>query len=527
MADADAGGRARRVVGALRELAREQPYGAELLTGFPDAEMDSWAVVVPEPVRIVLREIGGVRTEEDEYAFGPRGRQVFADGYWTLGAPDFGEGSLIVAVGSGTAGDGWGPVVTVFPFRDERNVTVEAPDFLDWLAGLTARLARSLATGDVTGPPDPRVRVSAVPSIAAARGSDAALAAAAGPGDSLTDVVDLRALPGYPCGVDWEPYFSTSSGTADTGSSDVQFRFAPDGSVLFLRSVVSGDFLGRPVLRHREPADAAQRAVTGLRELAARRPEFVRLTPGANDSAMDAWDIAVPEEIRTVLRAVGGVDVAGLPRLALLPGAAEPEVDPELHRMLGGDGTYRPLARLRHGRSEALLQVRIDPSAGQWGHVVCVPADPERLREFPEAALVAESLPGLLLEYLRLARRAAAGPDFAGQVRHDPTRLLPGAGHPWPRPRPLAQWAGAADPLLATAAADLPEGAYAADLRAAPIPSEVCFHRAREWPYGARLDRLLFPAGGRLAVAVPMADAGVSPGAGAGATAPRRHPGGG
>ncbi|MFJ3835644.1 hypothetical protein ACIPY6_09000 [Streptomyces sp. NPDC090054] len=507
MADAGADGRALEVVRALRDLSREQPYGAELLTGFSDAEMDSWTAAVPESVRIVLRGIGGVRTEEDEYVFGPRGRQTFTDGYWTLGAPDFGEGSLIVAVGAGAgaAGGVWGPVVTVFPFRDERNVTIEAPDFLDWLAGLTARLAKALESGEALEPAVPEAHVSAVPSIAAAEGPDAALAALAGPGDSLTDLVDLRALPGYPCGVNWEPYFSTSSGTADTGSSDVQYRFAADANVLFLRSVVSGDFLGRAVRRHREPADAAHRAVAGLGELARRFPEFVRLAPGATDSAMDAWDVPVPDAIRTVLRAVGGVDVAGLPALVLLPGAAEHGVDPELHRMLGGDGTYRPLARLRYGRSEALLQVRTDPSSGQWGHVVCVPADPARLREFPEAALVAESLTGLLLEYLRLARRAAAGTDFTGQVRHDPTRLLPGAGHPWPRPRPVAEWVGDADPLRAAAAAELPAGSYAADLRAVPIPSEVCFHRAREWPYAARLDRLSFPAGGRLVAAVPVA----------------------
>ncbi|MFF3014300.1 hypothetical protein [Streptomyces sp. NPDC057939] len=515
MADAAADGRALEVVGALRDLSREHPYGAELLAGFSDAGMDAWTVPVPEPVRIVLREIGGVRTEEDEYLFGPRGRQAFTDGYWTLGAPDFGEGSLIVGVGTGAGagGAGWGPVVTVFPFRDERNVTVEAPDFLGWLAGLTERLARALESGEALEPAAPEVYVAAVPSIGAAEGPDAALAALVGPGDSLTDLVDLRALPGYPCGVHWEPYFSTSSGTADTGSSDVQYRFAPEGGVLFLRSVVSGDFLGREVRRHRESADAAHRAVTGLGELAARMPEFVRLAPGTTDSAMDAWGVPVPEEIRTVLRAVGGVDVAGLPGLALLPGAADHEVDPELHRMLGGDGTYRPLARLRYGRSEALLQVRTDPTNGQWGHVVSVPADPDRLREFPEAALVAESLPGLLLEYLRLARRAAAGADFAGQVRQDPTRLLPGAGHPWPRPRPAAEWAGDADPLRAAAAAELPVGAYAADLRTVPIPSDVCFHRAREWPGTARLDRLSFPAGGRLVAAVPVTVPSVAPSA--------------
>lgn len=119
------------VVGALRELARERSGEVELLDGFTDSALDAWTVEVPEALRIVLREIGGVRTEDTEFVFGPRGRQVFTDGHWTLGDLDYGEGSLIVGAGTGD----WGPVLAVFPHRaDDPEVTVEAPEFVRWLA---------------------------------------------------------------------------------------------------------------------------------------------------------------------------------------------------------------------------------------------------------------------------------------------------------------------------------------------------------------------------------------------------------
>ncbi|MFD9307204.1 hypothetical protein ACFWCB_31810 [Streptomyces sp. NPDC060048] len=484
------------VIRALRELARERADEVELLDGFTDAELDAWPVEVPDDLRTLLREIGGVETGDERYAFGPRGRQVFEDGYWTLGDLDFGEGSLIVGAGTGR----WGPVVAVYPYRqDDREVTVEAPEFLGWLAAFAARLT-------ACAPPTvPRVFVEAVPSVAVAEGADAELAALVGPGDPLTDVVDLRELPHYPCGVAWEPCFSTAYDTADTSGSEIQFRLAGDGRALLLRSVVSGDFLGRPVRRPTPPEDASHRAVAELRELASRYPDFVVLDAGCEESSLDAWPVPVPEDIRVVLREIGGVTVTGLPPLRLLPGAPELAVDPELHRILGGDGTYWPLAEIRYGRGRALAQVRIDPATGQWGYVVCVPSEPDRLREHPELKLVAESLPALLLAFARRARQAAgAGPGAALRVAGDGGWLFPNTGEPWPRPVPVSAWASSADPLLVATAAALPDGAHAADLREVPIPSDLCFHRVREWPYAARLDRLYFPAGGRLAAAVPL-----------------------
>ncbi|MCX4545654.1 hypothetical protein [Streptomyces sp. NBC_01565] len=497
--------RARAAVDALRELARERPDEVELLDGFTDAELDAWPVEVPEAVRIVLREAGGLETEDDEYAFGPRGRQVFGDGYWALGEPDFGEGSLIVGTGSGD----WGPVLSLYPSRDDRDVTVEAPGFIGWLADLVEGLRSA------EEPPEPTAWVRAVPTIEVAgrtRGADAELAALVGRGDSLTDLVDLRDLPGYPCRVDWEPYFSTRHNTADTGSSEVGFRLVGDGRALLLRSEVIGDFLERPVRRHPVPADAAHRAVAELRDLAGGFPRYVVLEPGCPDSVIDAWSasgplsVSVPEDVRVVLRAIGAVAVAGLPALRLLPGAPEHEVDPELHRMLGGDGTYWPLARVDYGRSSALAQIRIDPVTGEWGYAVSVPADPAGLAEHPEVTLLAESLPDLLLTFARLARAAAAAPDtgFAQRTARAARWLFPNTGEPWPRPVPVAEWAASADPLLSAAAAEFPAGTHAADLRAAPIPSDLCFYRARDWPSSARLDRLHFPAAGHLAAAAPV-----------------------
>ncbi|MGW0752143.1 hypothetical protein [Streptomyces sp. NPDC002587] len=483
------------VVRALRELARERPHEVELFDGFTDAELDGWGVPVPEGVRIVLREIGGLEGEAHTYLFGPRGRAVVADGYWTLGELDFGEGSLIVGVGA----VGWGPVVAVRPWGDDPDITVEAPEFVGWLAGFTQRLADGAADRTAA-----QHFVPAVPTVDVAGGTDTALAGLVGRGDSLTDLVDLRGVPGYPCAVGWEPYFSTSQATADTGSSEVRFRIVGDGRALLLRSVVSGDFLGRPVRRHRPPADAADRAVAELRELASGFPSFVALEAGVGDHVMDGWAVPVPADVRCVLREIGAVAIAGLPALRLLPGAPEHEVDPEVHRMMGGDGTYWPLARIGYGHSPALLQIRVDPENGRWGYAVSVPAEAKALREYPEVALVAESLPDLLLTFARLARQAVDGPDFAGRVSRDTRWLFPNTGEPWPRPAPVGEWAGSADPLLA-AAAGLPAGTHAADLRAVPIPSDLCFYRAAGWPYAARLDRLHFAAGGGLAAAVPAA----------------------
>ncbi|MFE5806788.1 hypothetical protein [Streptomyces sp. NPDC056491] len=502
----DAGPQAAKAVRALRVLAQERPQELELFEGFTDTELDGWAVAVPEDVRVVLREIGGLETADHEYHFGPRGRETFADGCWTLGETDFGAGSLITGVGAA----GWGPVVAVNPWGADPDVTVEAPDFATWLTGFAERLAVGVADR-----PRGRFSVPATPTVELAEQAGAAdpgLAALAalvdggdgrgGRGDSLTDLVDLHGLPGYPCAVDWEPYFSTFHNTADTGSSEVQFQIVGDGRALLLRSVVSGDFLGRAVRRHSVPADAARCAVAELCELAAAFPDFVVLEPGCADSVMDGWAVPVPEDVRTVFREIGGVAIAGLPELRLLPWAAEHAVDPELHRMLGGDGSYWPLARIDHGRSHALAQIRIDPATGRWGYVVSVPGDGEKLREYPELALLAESLPDLLLTFARLARRAAAGPDFASRMSRDTRWLFPNTGGPWPRPAPVGEWAGSADPLLA-AATELPDGTHAADLRAVPIPSDLCFYRAAGWPYAARLERLHFAAAGQLAAAVP------------------------
>ncbi|MET9698534.1 hypothetical protein ABZY31_16625 [Streptomyces sp. NPDC006529] len=489
---------------ALRALADARPGEVVLLDGFRDADVDAWPVPVPEAVRTVLRETGGLEVDGERFEFGPRGTPHFTDGYWTIGELDVGEGSLIVGVPEGEAADhaDWGPVLAVHTWG-EQEITVEAPGFTGWLTDLATRLADG---ADPDDRPEPPFFVPARPTVEAAEGPDAELAALVGRGDSLTDVADLRDLPGYPCGIGWEPYFSTLFNTADTGSSEVQYRLAGNGRALLLRSVVSGDFLGRPVRRHAVPADAASRAVRELRSLAVEFPEVVRLDEGCTDAAMDAWEVPVPEEIRTVLRAIGGVRMAGLAPLRLLPGAEADEahaVDPETHRMMGGDGSYRPLARVDYARSSALAQVRVDQESGAWGAVVSVPTDPGQLRTYPELTFLAESLPVFLLTLARLARRAAASADAARHLAQAAHWMFPNSGEAWTRPVPVAEWAGSGDPLRA-AVTTLAEGAHAADLRDSPTPSDLCFHRAARWPRRGLLDRLYFPGAGLLAVAVPV-----------------------
>ncbi|PBC66102.1 hypothetical protein BX265_8591 [Streptomyces sp. TLI_235] len=489
------GGTARDALLALRGAE-----GIELLDGFSEEEMDGWPVPVPEAVREVLREVGGVRADDEEHEFGPRrlSSSSFAGGHWEIGSYLATEHTVYVAVGAPGAAD-WGPVLAVRQFDDPEAV-VEATCYLDWLHALAVRLADPEADGP---PGRPAATVAAVPSTAAADGPDTELAALVGAGEPLADVADLRGLPALPCRIDFEPYYTFAHNTADTGSSELQFEMLGGGRALLVRSIVSGDFLGRPVRRRTVPADAPRRAVAELRALAAEHPAFVVLEPGCADAELDAWPVPVPEDVRVVLREIGAVAVAGLPVLRLLPGDGAPGVDPELHRMLGGDGSYWPIAEVAYGRHRALAQVRIDPDSGEWGYAVSVPAEAGSLQEYPELTLLGESLADLLLTVARIARAAAGAADFARAAAAATGWFFPNTGEAWILPEPVADWADSADPLAAQAAA-LPAGSFAGDLRAAPAPGDLCFHRADDWPYRARLDRLVFLGAGRVAAAVPV-----------------------
>jgi hypothetical protein len=474
-----------QVRAALSEL---RARGMEPLDGFSDAELDRWQVELPPAVRTVLREVGGMRDGRLRYDFGPRnpGPRDFSQGHWRLGDLPGDDGTLVV----GVAASGWGPVIRVKPW-DDTEIVVESPSFTSWLLDLGTEPAR------------PRLSVPAVPSIEAAEGPDAELAALVAGGDQLTDVVDLRALPGYPCRVEWEPYYSFEYETADTSGSETTYELVGDGRALLLHSFVSGDFLGRPVRRPEVPADAARLAVGELRALAAAHPDLVTLDEGHTDAALDTWPVPVPDDVRTVLREIGGIRMPGLPPLRLAPGVPEHVVDPEAHRMMGGDGTYWPIARLgRRPYDDALVQVRVDPHTGEWGYVVAIPADPGSLGREPGLALVAESLPHLLLTVARIGREAAAAADFASHVRGATAGCFINSGEPWTRPVPVEEWAGSPDPLRAALAA-LPPGTHAADLRDSPIPTDLCFDRAENWPYDSdTLDHLRFEAAGRLVAAV-------------------------
>ncbi|ORT58041.1 hypothetical protein [Streptomyces sp. CB03238] len=249
-------------------VAALRARGLDILDGIPDTDLDRWPVSVPEEVRVVLREIGGVREGDVRYEFGPGS---FAGERWWLGDfPDDGT-SLIVGVG----GANWGPVLRSEGWGEDTEFVVEAPSFTAWLLALgTERSA-------------PKASVAAMPSIEAAEGPDTQLAALVAGGDSLTDVVDLWALPDYPCRVVWEPYHSLDYETADTGGSDTEWELVGGGRALLLRSLPSGDFLDRPVRRHRVPVDAARLAVAELRALADAHPAHVTLEAGCDDAEMD------------------------------------------------------------------------------------------------------------------------------------------------------------------------------------------------------------------------------------------------
>ena len=497
---------AEAVVNALRDLAEQRPGEITLLDGFPDAELDGWPVRVPEAVRVVLRVVGGVTAGRQRYVFGPSGRpprirSTSGGATWALNP----GGDILAVAGDGTAPD-WGPVLSA-AYVDAYAFTVEAPGFVPWLEVLTRRLAGKTThdrTGVVEAPP---FTVAAVPSIEVAEGPDAELAAMVGSGHSLVDVADLRDLPGYPCAISWEPYFTYDGDTADTSGSDVDYRLVGGGRVLLLESDVSGDFLGRPVRRHRIPGDAAASAVSRLHALARRFPKLVTLAEGTADAELDRWPVPVPPDVRTVLRAIGEVRVAGMPALRLMPGEPWQQVDPALHRIIDGDGPYWPLAHVGHGpRSVSLAHVRIDSATGQWGYVVSVPGGADALRDEPELVLLAESLPALLLNVARIAeeavsRAAASGADPASLITGVSTWFTPNTGQPWTMPVPVEEWAGDPDPLRARAAA-FPPGSHAADLRDSPVPTDLCFYRAESWSWHRTLDRLHFLGGGEVVVAV-------------------------
>ncbi|MFF7178195.1 hypothetical protein [Streptomyces sp. NPDC008121] len=503
-------GEAKAMARAEKALAALRANGAvRSADPFTSDALDAWPIPVPAAVRRVLLETGGIATGPaadgsaggDTYRFGPEARlapRAFRGGYWTLGERRADHLGVLVGV-DGADRDDWGPVLAA-SFGEDGDVWVLAPTFTDWLAGLvdpTPPPATATSGGHDGGG---TACVTAVPSVAVAEGPDAELAALVGRGDQLTDVVDLAAVPDYPCRVRWEPYYSLEFETADTGGSEVEAAFSGGGRLLLIRSVVSGDFLGRPVRRHTVPSDAPARAIAELRALAEEFPERVELEPGCPDAERGAWPVTVPADLREVFREIGAVRVSGLPDLILLPGAKEHEVTPETHAMLGGDGTYWPLARVDYGPYAALAQIRIDPDTGAWGCAVSVMSTPGTLREFPDLTLIAESLPDLLLTYARLAREAAARERSGGTWRPEAPWLFPNTGEAWPRPVPVEEWAGSADPLLAAASA-LPPGTHAVDLRGVPVPADVSFHRAESWPYRHPLKRLTFPGAGTLVVA--------------------------
>ncbi|MER6397357.1 hypothetical protein ABT263_15075 [Kitasatospora sp. NPDC001603] len=505
----DGVGGAREALAALRALAQEPSGGIELLGGFTDEQMDAWPVFVPAACRAVLREVGGVESEEwGTYAFGPVGGEAPGEGYLVVGETGYEGGQLVVGVGAAARAD-WGPVLRLEPWGDEESV-VEAPGFVGWLPEFAGRLAEG---EDAWQQPAGASTVLAVPSLRAAA-ADPGLARLAGPGDSLTDVVDLRELPGYPCTLGWEPYYSTAHATADTSGSEVSFTLVGDGRALLVRSLVSGDFLGRPVERPAVPADAPERAVAELRALAAELPGLVVLEGGCTEAELDDWPVPLPGEVRAVLRELTGVRIAGLEPVELRPGAVADRHSPTLVDMVGGPGSFWPVAWLDRGRDPVSVQVRIDRETGEWGHVVSVPGDAERLAEWPEVSLLAESLPHLLLVLARAARGAARraatadggvdGARFASRVRSALHHFLPNTGEPWVFSAPAREWAAAGDALRAAAAAALPGDALVADLREAPIPADLCFHRVRAWGYRTRAERLCFLAGGRIVAVVPV-----------------------
>jgi hypothetical protein len=245
------------------------------------------------------------------------------------------------------------------------------------------------------------------------------------------------------------------------------------------------------------PADSIGLAevITVLREAAATAPEgTVRLLLGLTDEAMDSWNVPVPEDIRTILREVGGLRIGGdneaAPDPATIPRDRE-DFTPD-HQfngtqyadVCGEEGTYRVV---HDNASGATYYVDIHPDTGTWGRVFMWQRD-------GDADLLAETFPGWLLELARYVRNAASNLQsgyfdsfsdaywawFFAEFEVDP--CPPGAdAEEQARNATVIQTAEAmdlresSDPELAGLARTLPDDAEVADLRHITAPARVTF----------------------------------------------------
>ncbi|WP_157129668.1 SMI1/KNR4 family protein [Thermobifida halotolerans] len=222
-----------------------------------------------------------------------------------------------------------------------------------------------------------------------------------------------------------------------------------------------------------------QQVVAALRSAAEASDGGVVLLPGISDSAMDAWEAPVPEDIRATAREIGGfapVGWNGKPDLFEAFGF-ENEFNAEPDHRCGPPGTFRVLHT--NGLAEAYY-VDVDPETGEWHGVFS-------LWDSIDATFEAPSLPQWLCHLADGIRRSAGAvragcyrrleeaffhwfrataPEsgnaeaFRDWAEREFVRLVPGKGV---IDAPAAR--ASADPVLAEVGAQLPDCASVIDLR--------------------------------------------------------------
>ncbi|TDQ53773.1 hypothetical protein [Actinorugispora endophytica] len=255
---------------------------------------------------------------------------------------------------------------------------------------------------------------------------------------------------------------------------------------------------------HPGKAPEPARVVEALRSAAAASEGRMALRPGIGDRAMDAWEVPVPEHVRAIAREVGGFDTLdphGRPRKEFtLEHRDNRDPGGSYHSRCGEPGTFR-IAHT-NGAAEAYY-ADVDPGTGEWNGVFS-------LWDGLDARFEAPSLAHWLLALADGARAAAdavrAGrfDDFDDAFGRWFWNGLPGGDDRRNPPRatvvdaPSAR--ASADPVLAGAAARLPDSASIADLRGVTRRTYVTTIAHSDMDLDAAFRRF---HGGRILAAVP------------------------
>ncbi|MFC9604717.1 hypothetical protein ACFTTN_14810 [Streptomyces niveus] len=230
-------------------------------------------------------------------------------------------------------------------------------------------------------------------------------------------------------------------------------------------------------------AIATEPLIALLREIADGSGGLVQLRPGLSDARMDAWAAPVPEEIRVLLRAVGGLRIAfGRRKDDGTFLFSEIDFDVSLNEgthPMGGDGSWYVAAaggpgthRFVHLDSGGgFTYVDVDRETGAWGPVFIFWDDNDTTR-------LDSSLHAWLhrtAHCLRDALRDAGQDAYAFDSAFTETWKEPHRTAPQIPTIPAAEARTSPDPAIRSAAATLPDDGALADLREVEGPASVIF----------------------------------------------------